>query len=77
MCVSAWEIRGENRDLERAVERPQELKGTERAAGVCGKRDPGNNVENFHGKGLAIPRLYRETCVPPDAAPRGTSARRS
>jgi len=76
-CVSPGEVGGEHRDLERLVERAQQLESTEGTPRVRWKRDPWNNVENFHVERLAIPRRRWESCVPPDAAPRGTSARRS
>src|SRR5262249_21656472 len=76
-CISSWEIGREHRDLERAVERSQELKPSERPAGVRGERDPWNNVQNFHVEVLAIPPRRGETCGPPDAAPRGASVHRN
>ena len=51
-CIAPRKLRGEDRHLVRGVERTEELERTERAPGVGGKRDPWNNVENFHRKGL-------------------------
>jgi len=76
-CISPGEVGSEHRDLERLVERPQQLESTEGTPRIRGKRDPWNNVENIHVERLAIPRRHWESCVPPAAAPRGTSARRS
>ena len=46
--VSPRQIRGEDRDLERPVQRAEELECTDSAAGIGGKGDPWNNVENIH-----------------------------
>ena len=48
--VTTREIRGEHRDLERRVERPEQLECPEGAPGVGGEGDPWDNVEKIHGE---------------------------
>ena len=47
MCVTAREIRSEDRDLERTVERSQELEGTQRTPRVRWKGDLGTTWRIF------------------------------